>query len=177
MVMEDTRELLSTFAHDMRIIGAVGYCMGGRHALLAGGTFPETIKLAGCLHGSNLVNETDASPHKIAARIAGEAYCGFAERDPFGAPSIIAAIESEFRATAKRLTAVIHADAEHGYALPERDVYDAVATRKDWDAIYKLLKNEKKDFESPKQGFCCLNSIDYKNQYAASLFRPPIKLS
>jgi hypothetical protein len=43
--------------------------------------------------------------------------------------------------------------------------------------IYKLLKNEKKDFESPKQGFCCLNSIDYKNQYAASLFRPPIKLS
>ena len=140
MVMEDTRELLSTFAHDMRIIGAVGYCMGGRHALLAGGTFPETIKLAGCLHGSNLVNETDASPHKIAARIAGEAYCGFAERDPFGAPNIIAAIESEFRATAKRLTAVIHADAEHGYALPERDVYDAVATRKDWDAIYKLLK-------------------------------------
>ncbi len=43
--------------------------------------------------------------------------------------------------------------------------------------IYKLLKNEEKEITSPKQGFCSLKSIDYKNQYAASLYRPPIKLS
>ena len=43
--------------------------------------------------------------------------------------------------------------------------------------ISKLFKNDERAITSLKQGFCSLNSIDYKNQYAASLFRPPIKLS
>ena len=140
MVMEDTNTLLSVTSNVMQVIGAVGYCMGGRHALLAGGTFPNDIKIAACLHGSNLVNDTELSPHKIASRITGEAYCGFAGRDPFGSPKIIKAIKSQFKQMGTKLTSVVHANAEHGYALPERDVYDAIATQKDWSAIYELLK-------------------------------------
>ncbi len=43
--------------------------------------------------------------------------------------------------------------------------------------VSNLLKTEAKVISTLKQGFCILNAIDYKNQYAASLFRPPIKLS
>ena len=43
--------------------------------------------------------------------------------------------------------------------------------------ISKLFTNDERAITILKQGFCSLNSIDYKNQYAASLFRPPIKLS
>ena len=43
--------------------------------------------------------------------------------------------------------------------------------------ISKLFKNDERATKSLKQGFCNLNCIEYKNQYAASLFRPPIKLS
>lgn len=43
--------------------------------------------------------------------------------------------------------------------------------------IFKLFKNDGRAITSLKQVFCSLNSIDYKNQFAASLFRPPIKLS
>ena len=43
--------------------------------------------------------------------------------------------------------------------------------------ISKLFKNDERAIKSIKQGFCSLNNIDYENQYAASLFRPPIKLS
>jgi hypothetical protein len=44
-------------------------------------------------------------------------------------------------------------------------------------AISKLFKAEEKLSSSIKQRFFSLNTIDYKNQYAASLFRPPILLS
>ena len=43
--------------------------------------------------------------------------------------------------------------------------------------ISKLFTNDERAITSLKQGFCSLNRIEYKNQYAASLFRPPIKLS
>jgi hypothetical protein len=43
--------------------------------------------------------------------------------------------------------------------------------------ISKLFKVEEKVSSSLKQRFCSLNTIDYKNQYAASLYRPPIQLS
>jgi len=42
--------------------------------------------------------------------------------------------------------------------------------------IFKLFKNDERVITSIKQGFSVLNSVDYKNLYAASLFRPPIKL-
>ena len=43
--------------------------------------------------------------------------------------------------------------------------------------ISRLFKNDERAITALKQGFCSLNSSDYKNQYAASLLRPPIKLS
>ena len=43
--------------------------------------------------------------------------------------------------------------------------------------ISRLFKNDERAITALKQGFCSLNSSDYKNQYATSLFRPPIKLS
>ena len=139
MAMDDTRALLDFMADGFPTIGAVGYCMGGRHALLAGGFFPERIKVAACLHGSNLVDESAASPHLVAARSKGEAYCGFAERDPFGSQQVRERIKTEFAKAGARLTCVVHAGADHGYALPQRDVHDAHATRLDWAEIHAML--------------------------------------
>lgn len=140
MVMDDTRALLAVMDDAYSCIGAVGYCMGGRHALLAGGMFPDRIKVAACLHGANLVNDTPTSPHVIAAQITGEAYCGFAERDPFGSAEIRTRIEDQFAGTGARLTCAVHPGAEHGYALPGRDVHDADATVRDWTQILVMLK-------------------------------------
>ena len=48
---------------------------------------------------------------------------------------------------------------------------------KKFSMISRLFKNDERAITALKQGFCSLNSSDYKNQYAASLLRPPIKLS
>jgi carboxymethylenebutenolidase len=140
MVMDDTRVLLAHLGEGYPCIGAVGYCMGGRHALLAGGTFRDVVKVAACLHGSNLVNDTSSSPHIVASRITGEAYCGFAELDPFGSADVRERIESQFTRAGARLTSTVHPGAQHGYALPERDVHDSEATERDWTTIYGMLE-------------------------------------
>ncbi len=44
-------------------MGCTGYCMGGRHALPAAGTFPERFKAMASLHGSFQVAERpDSQP-------------------------------------------------------------------------------------------------------------------
>ena len=35
-----------------------------------------------------------------------------------------------------------HAGAEHGYALPERDVYDSQAVGRDWEQIFAMFHRQ-----------------------------------
>ena len=145
MAMDDTRALLARLGDIYPCMGAVGYCMGGRHALLAGGLFPDDVRVVACLHGSNLVNETPSSPHVIAAQIRGEAYCGFAEHDPFGSEDVRECLKTRFARDGARLTCAVHSGAQHGYALPERDVYDAQATKRDWNQIHMMLARRRRE--------------------------------
>ena len=74
MAMDDTRALIGQLGGDYPC-SAGGYCMGGRHALPAGGTFRDSIKIAACLHGRNLVKDTAASPHLLEHRTTGDTDC------------------------------------------------------------------------------------------------------
>lgn len=144
MVMEDTAILLrlaSTLdvVSDAKI-AAVGYCMGGRHALLAAGTFPDQVGAAASMHGTSLVTDEATSPHRVARQAVGEIYCGFAEHDPFAAAPIVDTLDRELRAAGVAYAYAVHRDARHGYALPDRDVYDDIATHRDWDVIFAMLR-------------------------------------
>jgi pimeloyl-ACP methyl ester carboxylesterase len=52
MVIDDTAALLDALSRDASVrhgpVGAIGYCMGGRHALCVAGTFPQRIKATAC---------------------------------------------------------------------------------------------------------------------------------
>lgn len=54
--------------------GVVGYCMGGRLALFAAGTFPDRFAAAASYHGGGLATDVPSSPHLLAPRIKGEVY-------------------------------------------------------------------------------------------------------
>ena len=146
MVMEDTEALLRYASINAPVaVGAVagiGYCMGGRHAVLAAGTFPHHFRAAASLHGTNLVIDGAASPHHVATKATGEIYCGFAELDRFAAPSIVQTLEHELRRAGVNYSYEMHRGADHGYALPDRDVYDEAATQRDWGAITAMLRRQ-----------------------------------
>src|SRR6185437_8232555 len=62
-------------------IGITGYCMGGRLALIAAGTFPERIAAAASYHGGRLANDDPDSPHRLAPRMRARVYVAGAIED------------------------------------------------------------------------------------------------
>ena len=112
--------------------GSVGFCMGAREAFFAAQEFPARFRATASLHGSRLVTRADDSPHRLAHRMRGEVYCGFAEFDRGTPPAVIAEIEKSLHVTpGLTCRTQIHRGARHGYALPDRDVHDDAATESD----------------------------------------------
>jgi carboxymethylenebutenolidase len=146
MVIDDTRAILGHLAGDRAIhpgaMGTIGYCMGGRHVFRVAGAFPERLKANVCLHGSDLVREAGDSPHLSAARAAGELYGGYAEHDRFAAAAVRAAVALAMKTSTTTYREVLHAGAHHGYALPDRDVYDKRAANRDWEVIFPMLRRQ-----------------------------------
>ncbi len=123
--------------------GSIGFCMGGREAFFAAQEFPDRFRATASLHGSRLVTPSDDSPHRLAARMRGAVYCGFAEFDRGSPPEVIKALsEALRRVPGLDFEASVHRGAHHGYALPERDVHDPAATERDWDAIFRMLRRQ-----------------------------------
>jgi carboxymethylenebutenolidase len=123
-------------------MGVIGYCMGGRLALVAAAHFPDTFRAAAGLHPSRIVNDGPLSPHRHADKFRGEIYCGFPEADPL-APT--EAIET-FAAAMKDKTAHYrydrHMGAEHGYGLPYRAVHHQQAANRDYERIMAMFRRQ-----------------------------------
>jgi carboxymethylenebutenolidase len=144
MVIDDTRAIVA-FLRDQQVAGgpkgAIGYCMGGRHALLAAAFCPDEFRATVCLHGTLLVSESPLSPHKLGDSYRGEVYCGFGELDEH---MPLATVETFNRALEGRpnfsYRAVVHPGADHGYPLPDRDVFDKQAANRDWEIIFAMFR-------------------------------------
>ncbi len=143
MVVEDTAALLQFIdAHEpVRPggIGSIGYCMGGRHVLCVAGAFPDRFIAGASLHGTALISDRDDSPHRLAHRFRGELYCGFAEHDPHAPPSMIKELGGVLAGCAVKYRSEFHPGAEHGYALPNRDIHDKRAANRDWELIFAMF--------------------------------------
>jgi carboxymethylenebutenolidase len=147
MVIEDTAALIDFLAQDKAAkpgpMGCFGYCLGGRLVLRVAGSFPERIRAAASLHGSDIVSDKPDSPHRVAARATGEIYSGFGERDWFSPPPVIATmVETLAQAPDLAYRHTVHANTPHGYALPDRDVYNKQATFTVWENIFAMFRRQ-----------------------------------
>jgi carboxymethylenebutenolidase len=123
--------------------GTIGYCLGGRLSLAAAAEFPDHFRANASMHGTRLVSDNPDSPHHFVSKMRGEIYCGFAEHDEHAPPSTVATLGKLFKDQAGvRYSALVHAGAEHGYALPDRDIYDKPAANRDWENIFTMFKRQ-----------------------------------
>jgi len=121
--------------------GTVGYCLGGRYALQAAAHFPDEFQANASLHGTRLVSESPLSAHKWADRCRGEIYCGFAEHDDLAPIATRRTLEETFGRVPRVLYRnVLHPGVIHGYALPDRDIYDKQAANRDWEDIFAMFR-------------------------------------
>ena len=127
-------------------MGGFGYCMGGRHVLCAAGHFPLSFVASASLHGTAMISERDNSPHLLASRFRGEVYCGYGEIDRHTPPRIWwRRWRRCCRASAADSSYVVHRGADHGYALPDRDVFDKQAANRDWERIFAMFRRQLDD--------------------------------
>ena len=146
MVMEDTAGLLDFLATETPAqpgpMGSIGYCMGGWLVLAAAGHFPDRFTASASLHGTNLISDQAESPHLLADRFQGELYCGFGELDPYSPPEMIEQLDRLLGPCPVEHRFEIHPGAEHGYALPDRDIHDRQAAARDWELIFAMFRRQ-----------------------------------
>ncbi|MEK9832887.1 MAG: dienelactone hydrolase family protein [Rhodospirillaceae bacterium] len=142
MAVADARALMAFLADDDAVrpgpAGSVGYCMGGRHVLRVAGGLPDIFVANASLHGTRLVTDDPDSPHTEAPRVRGMYYSGFGERDHYTPPETIAGVAAAFEGQACDYAQTVHPGVAHGYAIPDRDVYDKHATYRDWAYIFAM---------------------------------------
>lgn len=144
IVVEDTRSILDFVDRDPAVrrgpMGAIGYCMGGRYVCCIAGHYPERFQAGASMHGTALVTDKSDSPHLRAAKIRGELYCGFAENDKGAPPAMLQAFADAMKASEATYRYRVHKGAEHGYALPDRDIADKQAMNRDWEIIFPMFQ-------------------------------------
>jgi carboxymethylenebutenolidase len=145
-VVDDTRALLDFVDQREPVrhgaLGCIGYCMGGRLAIRVAGALPGRFRACACLHGSGLVTDQNDSPHLGLADAQGELYCGFAELDAFASQKTIRTIGETMRQAKAKYHFEIHSGADHGYALPDRDIHDKSAANRDWEIIFSMFDRQ-----------------------------------
>jgi carboxymethylenebutenolidase len=124
-------------------VGITGYCMGGRLALIAAGTFPERIAAAASYHGGRLAGDDADSPHRLAPRMQARVYVAGAIEDQSFPDDMKQRLE-------KALTdaGVDHRietyPAKHGWVFSDFPVYDAAAAERHWQTLIALLDSRLK---------------------------------
>ena len=121
----------------------IGYCLGGRLSLAAAAAFPDRFRASASMHGTHLVNDKPDSPHRAVGKMRGEIYCGFAEKDALAPPSTIETLVRLFKdQAAVRYRSIVHPGTVHGYALPDRDIFDKAAANRDWENIFAMCRRQ-----------------------------------
>ena len=101
------------------------------------------------MHGTRLVTEGSDSAHLAARNAQGELYCGFAEKDAFAPMSTIVAVAEALKDGPMKYRYEIHPGAEHGSALPDRDIHDKRAANRDWELIFAMFARQIPSFARP----------------------------
>ena len=145
-VVEDTRALLEFIAEDKAARkgpkGTIGYCQGGRFAVLAAGNFPDQFKAGASLFGTQLITTQADSPNLVLEKLQGEIYFGFAEHDHSAPPETVEKIRVQLKSCPVRSFVEVHPGTEHGYAFPGRVVYHQEASELSWKRIFEMFERQ-----------------------------------
>ena len=146
MIMDDTRALLTyaegQAAANTKLIGTVGYCMSGRYAVNAATHFPDRVKAAASIYGTQLATDQDDSPHLAANKTRAELYFACAETDIYAPTEIIEKVKQGMSGAkdGAKAEVEIYPGTHHGFAFPKRPVYDRDAAERHWERLLALYR-------------------------------------
>ena len=120
-------------------MGCVGYCMSGQFVVSVAAAYPDDFAAIASYYGVGIVTEKADSPHLQAEKIAGELYLAFASDDPYVPPSLLERLPGIFEAAGVNHRIEIYPNTEHGFAFPQRPVYNKAAGERHWQRMHALF--------------------------------------
>lgn len=143
MVMQDLDALMAFAAKDPAAsagaMGCVGYCMSGRYAINAAVRHPTRVRAAASIYGTALVTDQPDSPHLAMQRTNARLYFGCAEHDSYAPKEMIDKLRAELDARGGNAEVEIYSGVSHGFAFPQRPVYDKPAAERHWERLFQLF--------------------------------------
>ena len=121
-------------------VGAHGYCMSGPYALAAAARYPDRIAAAASFYGTWLVSENEESPHLSFGKVKGELYISCAEHDELAPLPMVEQLNSLFTSSGVTGELEIHPGVHHGFAFPQRKIYDKPAAERHWERLIALYR-------------------------------------
>lgn len=119
-------------------IGAHGYCMGGRLALVAAGGLGGKLAAVASFHAAGVaVADDQNSPHRAADRIDAAVFVAGAAGDPGFTPEQAELLDSALTAAGVEHT-VESWPGGHGFAVADMPVYDAALDERHWQVLRDL---------------------------------------
>ncbi|NNE85310.1 MAG: dienelactone hydrolase family protein, partial [Alphaproteobacteria bacterium] len=101
-------------------------------------TYPDRFAATASLYGVWIVTEHDDSPHLLADQIQGEMYLAFAEKDQWVPDNVIPDLTAAFNANGVVHEIETYPGTEHGYAFPEREMYNEAAAEATWTKMFEM---------------------------------------
>lgn len=143
-VMDDVADLLDFIdAEDgagSGPVGVHGYCMSGPYALAAAARYPGRVAAAASFYGTWLVSDAEESPHLSLGKVAGELYIACAEFDDLAPLDMVEELRRLFAAAGSPGELELCRGVHHGFAFPERRVYDRPAAERHWERLISLYR-------------------------------------
>lgn len=116
-------------------VGVIGYCMGARLAVRAGGDHPDRVSAVGGFHGGGLATDEADSPHRSLATTRAAVLLRHADDDPSMPPEGMQAIASLARESGVPLDQAVYPGAPHGYSMADTSMYDENAAERHFEEL------------------------------------------
>lgn len=143
MVMEDSDALLDHAGKDPAAskgrFGTVGYCMSGQYAINAAGRYPDRVGAAASVYGTFLVTDKADSPHIAGPKGGAELYFACAEIDRWAPLEMVEALDASMKGADVKAEVELYPGVHHGFAFPQRALYDKPAAEKHWQRLVSLF--------------------------------------
>ncbi len=126
-------------------VGCVGYCMSGPFSFAMACRFPDRVAAAASVYGVRLFGDGSSAPMADQAR--GELYFACAETDRFAPKEMIDGLEAHLQSIGANARVEWYPGTEHGFAFPQRPVYDKAAAERHWERLHALFARNLQDLD------------------------------
>jgi carboxymethylenebutenolidase len=117
----------------LRKIGTMGYCMGGRFAVVTAAAVPERVGAIAAFHAGGLVSSEPDSPHLLIPKLKARSLIAIAADDDEKEPETKNVLRTAF-ANANLTTEIeVYSDTRHGWCTPDMSAsYNAEQAQRAW---------------------------------------------